>query len=77
MSKALRLAALLDAAQLKGEHPASAELRRLHAFNAELVEALKLAYRNLNGGPDKLTPNEHGRAWALARRALAKAEKNT
>jgi hypothetical protein len=39
----LRLADLLDDVTCNTPHPAAAELRRLHAVNAELLQALKHA----------------------------------
>lgn len=46
---------------------------RLIAAAPELLEALQLAYRHLNGGSDSLTPMEFDRAFKLARAAIAKA----
>ena len=39
----------------------------------DLLEALQLAYRHLNGGSDSLTPMEHAQAFKLARAAILKA----
>jgi hypothetical protein len=46
---------------------------RLMAAAPELLEALRLAYRHLNGGHDSLTATEHASAFLLARAAIAKA----
>ena len=55
MSEALRLAALLDAAQLGGANPVSAELRRLHAENEALkAELHEQARVNGMGGEREL-----------------------
>lgn len=66
--EALRLAAALEVRGLLGTtaHEAAAELRRLHAVNAELLAALKLA-RSIIGHPD----DAHSRHIAAA---IAKAE---
>ncbi len=61
--EALRLADCLDDVTCNTPHPAAAELRRLHALNGELLEALKLAL-----------PQLIGRAERTARAAIAKAE---
>lgn len=62
--EALRLAAFCDGNVLY--HPAAAELRRLHAANAELLDALKYAHTWLQG-------SEPGRAQYLGE-IIAKAE---
>lgn len=46
---------------------------RLIAAAPDLLAALKLAYRHLNGGTDSLTATEHLEAFHLARAAIAKA----
>lgn len=53
--------------------PNYAEDARLIAAAPDLLEALQLAFRHLNGGSDSLTPMEHDRAFKLARAAIAKA----
>ena len=55
---------------------AAAELRRLHAINAELVEALKLTYSELSSQwSPYIRANEKAvAAMKSAREALAKAE---
>lgn len=45
----------------------------LIAAAPELLEALKLALRDLNGGSDSLTATEHKQAFHMARAAIAKA----
>ena len=76
MSEALRLAdeldALMDEESLVGAvtiDRAAAELRRLHALNAELVEALKAVYDSCSWGDE-----ESYNAMEKARAALAKVE---
>ena len=50
MSEALRLADLLETGAIwQDQEAAAAELRRLHALNAELVEALRCADAMLSG----------------------------
>lgn len=49
------------------------KMGRLKALNAELLEALRLAYRHLNGGADSLSAMEHAEAHRLARAAIQKA----
>jgi hypothetical protein len=46
---------------------------RLMAAAPDLLAALKLAYRHLNGGGDSLTGMEFAEAHRLARAAIAKA----
>jgi hypothetical protein len=64
-STALRLADALETQALtfRDKAEAAAELRRLHAVNQQLLEALKLAL-----------PQLIGRAERTARAAIAKAE---
>lgn len=57
-----------------GEQAEAEANARLIAAAPKLLEALKLAYRHLNGGGDSLTPIEHAQAHALARKAIADAE---
>jgi len=40
----------------------------------DLLAALKMAYRHLNGGSDSLSPMEHAAAHRMSRAAIAKAE---
>jgi hypothetical protein len=67
--EALRLADALEASVVYGydDTAAAAELRRLHAVNAELLEALRLFVG------DNRTHTE-GERLAVARAAIAKAE---
>jgi hypothetical protein len=67
--EALRLAAELQACPTINYKDHAAELRRLHAVNQELLEALKLCAVLVKGG------NRQGdAAIAAARAAIAKAE---
>jgi hypothetical protein len=59
-----------DDAIWMGECKANA---RLIAAAPELLAALQLAYRHLNGGADSLTATEHAEAFRLSRAAIAKA----
>jgi hypothetical protein len=77
-TKAERLAEYLDLPHI-GQHKAAAELRRLHAVNAELLEALK----NLEKEFRKVYPiYYYAEPWGhetnvplqAARAAIAKAE---
>jgi hypothetical protein len=66
--EALRLADLIDSGLKNAAHheEAAAELRRLHALNVELLEALKAlceSHSRFSGG-----------VWDKARAAIAKAE---
>jgi len=83
--EALRLADILDGGSRQFNAEVSAELRRLHAINAELVEALKecvedseqavsdyLQKYGPNYRPERLTAMSE--TVAKARSALAKAE---
>jgi hypothetical protein len=77
--KALRLADWLDAdaCDLQTPRLAAAELRRLHAVNAELLERLKVVAWTLNlvhpyGVPDVLHEGSAFRKSIIA--AIAKAE---
>ena len=80
--EALRLAEILEGDYCpdwfyeQGVDEAAAELRRLHALNAELLEALKLNYAELSS---KWTPYIRANAAEVAamksaRDAIAKAE---
>ena len=74
--EALRLAEILDGGSRQFNNEASTELRRLHALNAELLEALKLNYAELSS---KWTPYIRANAAEVAamksaRDAIAKAE---
>ena len=55
---------------------AAAELRRLHALNAELLEALKLTYSELSSqwSPYIRANEKEVAAMKAAREAIAKAE---
>ena len=75
--EALRLAGwLFDNVEHMNHAEAAAELRRLHALNAELLEALKLNYAELSS---KWTPYIRANAAEVAamksaRDAITKAE---
>jgi hypothetical protein len=49
----------------------AAQIREQRELIEQLDEALKLAYRHLNGGRDSLTTMEFDRAFKLARAALS------
>jgi hypothetical protein len=74
-SEALRLAEYLDLPHI-GQHKSAAELRRLHAVNAELLEALKMGYADTMDYIQRnhLSGAENNRWLVLARAAIAKAE---
>ncbi len=68
--EALRLADYLD---LDGKHKCADELRRLHAVNAELLEALKrLVYQDSSGNWRVVQLN--GQVTEIVSAAIAKAE---
>ena len=74
--EALRLAEILELGSRQFNNEASTELRRLHALNAELLEALKLNYAELSS---KWTPYIRANAAEVAamksaRDAITKAE---
>ena len=74
--EALRLAEILELGSRQFNNEASTELRRLHALNAELLEALKLNYAELSS---KWTPYIRANAAEVAamksaRAAITKAE---
>ena len=74
--EALRLAEILELGSRQFNNEASTELRRLHALNAELLEALKLNYAELSS---KWTPYIRANAAEVAamksaRSAITKAE---
>ena len=74
--EALRLAEILELGSRQFNKEAAAELRRLHALNAELLEALKLNYAELSS---KWTPYIRANAAEVAamksaRDAITKAE---
>jgi len=76
--EALRLADFLDD-QYDPSHnleEAAAELRRLHALNGELLEALKMGYADTMDYIQRnhLSGAENNRWLVLARAAIAKAE---
>lgn len=58
------------------DRAAYAEARALQLADQvhDLLDALKLALRALNGGADSLTATEHKHAFHLARAAIARAE---
>jgi hypothetical protein len=64
-----------DRLEKEGDIQAARELRRLYEVNTELLEALQLAYRHLNGGKDSLTPTEFDRAFKLVGAAITKWSK--
>ena len=75
-TEALRLAEILDCGSRQFNMEAADELRRLHALNAELLEALKLNYAELSS---KWTPYIRANAAEVAamksaRDAITKAE---
>ncbi len=74
--EALRLAEILELGSRQFNNEASTELRRLHALNAELLEALKLNYAELSS---RWTPYIRANAAEVAamksaRDAITKAE---
>ena len=74
--EALRLAEILELGSRQFNNEASTELRRLHALNAQLLEALKLNYAELSS---KWTPYIRANAAEVAamksaRDAITKAE---
>ena len=84
--EALRLAEMLEVGRHKENHDAGAELRRLHALNAELVEALEYllaSHADYTESQARGWPHRPGgypdHDWSLridksARAALAKAK---
>ena len=74
--EALRLAEILELGSRQFNNEASTELRRLHALNAELVEALKLTYSELSSqwSPYIRANEKEVAAMKAAREAIAKAE---
>ena len=74
--EALRLAEILELGSRQFNDEASTELRRLHALNAELLEALKLTYAELSSqwSPYIRANEKEVAAMKAAREALAKAE---
>ncbi len=75
--RALRLAQELDAYHTMACHKqAATELRRLHALNGELLEALKMGYADTMDYIQRnhLSGAENNRWLVLARAAIAKAE---
>ena len=75
-TEALRLAEILDCGSRQFNMEAAAELRRLHALNAELLEALKLNYAELSSQwtPYIRANEKEVAAMKAARAAIAKAE---
>ena len=74
MSEALRLAAILEDEKMHSmaiDTDAATELRRLHALNAELVEALRSVVAWMDA-PDESAFSDM--QLAAARAALAKVE---
>ena len=74
--EALRLAEILELGSRQFNDEASTELRRLHALNAELLEALKLNYAELSSQwtPYIRANEKEVAAMKAARAAIAKAE---
>lgn len=74
--EALRLAEILELGSRQFNNEASTELRRLHAINAELLEALKLTYSELSSqwSPYIRANEKEVAAMKAAREAIAKAE---
>ncbi len=74
--EALRLAEILELGSRQFNKEAAAELRRLHALNAELLEALKLNYAELSSQwtPYIRANEKEVAAMKAARAAIAKAE---
>jgi hypothetical protein len=74
--EALRLAEILELGSRQFNNEASTELRRLHALNAELLEALKLNYAELSSQwtPYIRANEKEVAAMKAARAAIAKAE---
>lgn len=72
-TEAQRLADVLDLLWLDGQTPrkAAAELRRLHAVNAQLLEALRDMVNTLTDGPDE---SDIARVFSVARAAVAAAK---
>ena len=71
--EALRLADILDLGSRQFNMEAAAELRRLHALNAELLEALQNIVKSLADHDDE-GMIEHAEQMIAARAAIAKAE---
>ena len=74
--EALRLAEILERGSRQFNNEASTELRRLHALNAELLEALKLNYAELSSQwtPYIRANEKEVAAMKAARDVIAKAE---
>ncbi len=80
--EALRLADALEQDRFDEPHGAAAELRRLHAVNVELLEALKKVVRDADAEPDgeyliganKGCVAVHRSGIEIARKAITKAE---
>lgn len=71
--EALRLAEILELGSRQFNDEASTELRRLHALNAELLEALQNIVKSLADHDDE-GMIEHAEQMIAARAAIAKAE---
>lgn len=71
--EALRLAEILELGSRQFNNEASTELRRLHAFNAELLSALQNIVKSLADHDDE-GMIEHAEQMIAARAAIAKAE---
>lgn len=71
--EALRLAEILELGSRQFNKEAAAELRRLHALNAELLEALQNIVKSLADHDDE-GMIEHAEQMIAARAAIAKAE---
>ncbi len=71
--EALRLDEILELGSRQFNDEASTELRRLHALNAELLEALQNIVKSLADHDDE-GMIEHAEQMIAARAAIAKAE---
>ncbi len=71
--EALRLAEILELGSRQFNKEAAAELRRLHALNAELLEALQNIVKSLADHDDE-GMIEHAEQMIAARAAITKAE---
>lgn len=71
--EALRLAEILELGSRQFNYEASTELRRLHAINAELLEALQNIVKSLADHDDE-GMIEHAEQMIASRAAIAKAE---
>jgi hypothetical protein len=75
--EALQVAALIEAGCLPNKHQHAAFIRRLHALNEELVEALNLALDFLEHSTEfRIGHPGFERAQAIAKAALSKAKES-